>query len=105
MRSHRRSSIAPRTGATLAVAVALALLGGASGPATATLAAEPAPNGGSPGASAAPEGGDARSPGEGAGLAGAPLVAIGAVTAIGAASALATLAYVRLTGGSSGRSR
>ena len=46
---------------------------------------------------AAPEAGDTRSSGEGAGLAGAPLVAVGIVLAIGVASAAATLAYVRLT--------
>jgi hypothetical protein len=105
VRSPRRPLIAPRTGAAPALAVALVLLGGAPGAATATFAADPTPIGASPAATAAPEGGDARSPGEGAGLAGAPLVAIGAVAAIGAASAIATLAYVRLTGGSGEGSR
>ncbi len=89
----------------LALAVTLTLLGGASGPATVALAADLTPGGASPGATAAPEGGDARSSGDGAGLAGAPLVAIGAVAVIGGASALATLAYVRLTGGSGERPR
>jgi hypothetical protein len=105
VRSPRRPPIAPRTGTTLALAVTVALLAGASSPATVALAADPTPGRTSPAATAAPEGGDARSPGEGAGLAGAPLVAIGTVAAIGAASALATLAYVRLTGGSGERSR
>lgn len=46
-----------------------------------------------------PAAGDTRSPGEGPGFVGTPLVAIGAVAAIGLASVLATLAYLRLTGG------
>jgi len=51
----------------------------------------------SPGPSAA--GGDPRSSGQGPGLVGEPLVAIGLVVAIGLAAAVATLGYVRLTGG------
>jgi hypothetical protein len=45
-------------------------------------------------------GGDPRSSGEGPGLVGEPLLALGVVVAIALVSALATLAYVRLTGAS-----
>jgi hypothetical protein len=44
-------------------------------------------------------GSDTRSPGEGPGLAGAPLAALLGVLGIGVLAALATLAYVRATGG------
>jgi hypothetical protein len=44
-------------------------------------------------------GGDARSPGQGPGLVGDPLVAILIVVAIGLAAVALTLVYVRLTGG------
>lgn len=54
---------------------------------------------------AAQDGGDLRSSGEGAGLAGSPLLAIGAVLAIGVGSAAATFAYVRLSAGRAGRAR
>ena len=53
-------------------------------------AAEPAPTAG-------PVGGDPRSSGQGPGLVGDPLFAIGAVVVIGLASVLLTIAYVRLT--------
>ncbi|MBA2700295.1 MAG: hypothetical protein H0U58_01165, partial [Chloroflexi bacterium] len=53
----------------------------------------------SPAATAGAAGGDPRSSGQGPGLVGEPLLAIGLVLAIGAGTALATLAYVRLTGG------
>ena len=53
------------------------------------LAASPAP-------SAA--GGDPRSSGQGPGLVGEPLLAVGLVLAIGLAATVATLGYVRLTG-------
>lgn len=46
--------------------------------------------------------GDTRSAGEGPGLVGAPLLAIGGVLGLGLLSALVTIAYVRLTGGGSG---
>lgn len=46
--------------------------------------------------------GDTRSAGEGPGLVGAPLLAIGGVLGLGLLAALATIAYVRLTGGGSG---
>lgn len=96
----RLLAVAARTGAAIALALALALIAGGS-PGTrppATLAADPpTPLAGV--TSSAPNGGDTRSPGEGAGLAGAPALAVGAVAAIGLASALVTLAYVRLTGG------
>ena len=53
------------------------------------LAAEPA---GSPGT-----GGDPRSPGQGPGLVGDPLFAIGAVLLVAITTIVLTLAYVRLT--------
>ncbi len=50
--------------------------------------------------SPAPPGeGDPRSAGEGPGLVGAPLLAIGAVVGLGLLAVLATVAYVQLTGG------
>jgi hypothetical protein len=50
--------------------------------------------------SPAPPGeGDPRSAGEGPGLVGAPLLAIGAVVGLGIVAVLATVAYVQLTGG------
>lgn len=45
-------------------------------------------------------GGDTRSAGEGPGLVGAPLLAIGGVLALGIVAAGGTLLYVRATGGS-----
>ncbi len=45
-------------------------------------------------------GGDTRSPGEGPGLVGSPLMAIGGVLALGIVAAAGTLLYVRATGGS-----
>jgi hypothetical protein len=73
-----------RRGAVLAVVLLLLSV-------TIVLGASPEPS---------PAGaGDTRSAGEGPGLVGAPLLAIGGVVAIGAASLLATLGYVRLTGG------
>jgi hypothetical protein len=57
---------------------------------TTAMAASPAP-------SAA--GGDPRSSGQGPGLVGEPLVAVGLVIAIGLATTVATIGYVRLTGG------
>jgi hypothetical protein len=48
-------------------------------------------------------GGDPRSAGEGPGLVGAPLLAIGAVIALGALAALATTVWVRLTDSSKRR--
>lgn len=58
-------------------------------PATVALAAEPAA---SPGV-----GGDPRSPGQGPGLVGDPLFAIGAVLLVAVLSVVLTLGYVRLT--------
>lgn len=43
--------------------------------------------------------GDPRSAGEGPGLVGTPLLAIGAVLGLGVLAVLATVAYVQLTGG------
>lgn len=71
----------------LTVGVIWAFLGGFV---TTVLAASPGP-------SAA--GGDPRSSGQGPGLVGDPLAAVVLVLAIGLASTLATIAYVRLTGG------
>lgn len=52
------------------------------------LGAEPTPS---------PIGGDPRSPGEGPGLVGDPLLAIGGVLAIGLAAVVLTALWVRLT--------
>lgn len=49
-------------------------------------------------------GNDPRSSGEGPGLVGEPLLAIGLVVAIGLAALLLTLVYVRATGGRAPRS-
>ncbi len=72
----------------LTAGIVWAVLGAATGVA---LAASPDPTGAS--------GGDPRSSGQGPGLVGDPLFAIGLVIAIGLAATVATLAYVRLTGG------
>ena len=48
-------------------------------------------------------GGDTRSVGEGPGLVGAPLLAIGGVVALGIVAAGLTVLYVRATGGRSWR--
>jgi hypothetical protein len=54
--------------------------------------------------SATPVGGDPRSPGEGPGLVGDPVLAIGGVVLVALIAVGATLAYIQLTGGSrSGR--
>jgi hypothetical protein len=79
--------------------VRFAVVGGlatawASG-AVATLAASPAPT--------AAGVGDPRSSGQGPGLAGDPLFAIGVVVAIAILSLVVTLAYVRASGGPGGR--
>lgn len=68
----------------LAITLCLAL-------ATTVLAASPIPSG--------DIGGDPRSPGQGPGLMGDPAFAILAVIAIGLIATVATLAYVKLTGG------
>jgi hypothetical protein len=73
--------------ASLTIGVAWAVLGAVTATA---LAASPVP-------SAA--GGDPRSSGQGPGLVGEPLVAIAIVVAIGLAATVATIGYVRLTGG------
>ena len=54
------------------------------------LAASPQPSSGA---------GDTRSAGEAPGFVGAPLVAVAAVLALGVLAVLATIGYVRLTGG------
>jgi hypothetical protein len=94
---------------TAAVAAPRTRLVGGDGMTAATAASpanDPAGSDAPPTLFAAPagqDGGDLRSSGEGAGLAGSPLLAIGAVLAIGAGSVAATLIYVRLTAGRGGR--
>jgi hypothetical protein len=73
-----------------ALAAAIAWLVLATGVA---LAASPTPS---------PQLGDPRSGGQGPGLVGDPLLAIGAVAVIGLVSLAATLMYVRATGGRRG---
>jgi len=78
------------------LATAIATFGLLLTAASSVIAAEPAA---SPGA-----GGDPRSPGQGPGLVGDPLFAIGAVMLVALTSVVLTLAYVRLTNArSSGR--
>jgi hypothetical protein len=52
--------------------------------------------------SATPVGGDPRSPGEGPGLVGDPLLAIGGVLLVALIAVGGTLAYIRFTGGPGG---
>jgi len=79
-----------------ALATAIATFGLLLTAASSVVAAEPAA---SPGT-----GGDPRSPGQGPGLVGDPLFAIGAVVLVALTSVVLTLAYVRLTNArSSGR--
>lgn len=75
-----------RTRASLAVASSALLLVAVP---SLVLAAEPSPTGGA--------GGDPRSPGQGPGLVGDPLWAIGIVVLIAIVSLVATLAWVRAT--------
>ena len=74
-------NLRPLRAATLAVALSLLV-------AASALAAEPTPT---------PIGGDPRSPGEGPGFVGEPLLAIGAVIGIALVAVVATTAWVRLT--------
>ncbi len=74
----------------LAIGLAWAVLGALTGN---VLAASPAATAGA---------GDPRSSGQGPGLVGDPLFAIGAVLAIGIVAAIVTLAWVRSTGGHRG---
>jgi hypothetical protein len=73
--------------ACLTIGVVWAFLGGFV---TTVLAASPNPSAG---------GGDPRSSGQGPGLVGDPLMAVAVVLAIGLATTVATIGYVRLTGG------
>jgi len=73
---------------SLAVGILWALAGAVTGSA---LAASPVPS--------AVVGGDPRSSGQGPGLVGDPLTAVVLVLVIGIGAALATVAYVRMTGG------
>lgn len=75
-----------------AVAVVLALTA-----ASLALAAEPAATPGT--------GGDPRSPGQGPGLVGDPLFAIGAVVLVALTTVVLTLAYVRMTDARADRRR
>jgi len=78
------------------LATAIATFGLLLTAASSVIAAEPAA---SPGT-----GGDPRAPGQGPGLVGDPLFAIGAVVLVALTSVVLTLAYVRLTNArSSGR--
>jgi hypothetical protein len=93
------ASDAPRRPLAAAIALALGFVGvtlglawALIGAATQTaLAASPSPS--------AATGGDPRSSGQGPGLVGDPLLAIGLMLAIGLGTALVTTLYVRLTGG------
>jgi hypothetical protein len=73
--------------AAITIGVAWVFLGGFV---TTVLAASPGPSAG---------GGDPRSSGQGPGLVGDPLAAVALVLAIGLATTVATIGYVRLTGG------
>ena len=76
-----------------AVAITITLVGAGT-----ALAGSPSPAGAA--------GGDPRSSGQGPGLVGDPMMAIVLVAAIALASLVATLVYVRMTGGAGGsRSR
>ena len=81
--------VAAAAGAVLALALLTALP---------VLAADPS-------ATPGPAGGDPRSSGQGPGLVGDPLFAIGAVLAIGLLSIVLTVAWVRLTDPSRGARR
>jgi hypothetical protein len=87
-----------RDGARRSAARLAAVLGSAAGMLltlpSLVLAASPTPGPG--------DAGDPRSSGQGPGLVGDPLTAILVVVAIGVVALLATLAYVRLTGGAAG---
>ena len=95
----RRPPARPPRAAAVALGAGLVLRrrrawpGPRSGPSTATAPGRLAR------ARPAARGGDPRSTGQGPGLVGDPLLAIGLVIAIGVVAMLATLAYVRLTGG------
>jgi hypothetical protein len=77
-----------RSGATARLAAVATLLAAWLATAAVAMAASPTPD---------PIVGDPRSSGQGPGLVGDPLFALLAVVAIGFASVIVTLAYVRLT--------
>lgn len=93
------ASDAPRRPLAAAIAIAVGLVAMTFGLVWAliglatqsVLAASPSPT--------PPPGGDPRSSGQGPGLVGDPLFAIGLMLAIGIGAALVTTLYVRLTGG------
>jgi len=99
--------VAPRAvAALLGLALALAVAGLAIGatPSTVTPSAvtpsavTPSPSASPPSATGEAGAGDTRSSGQGPGFVGDPLLAILGVLAIGGGTAVATLAWVRLTG-------
>jgi hypothetical protein len=85
----RRSAALAATIATLLAILVLVAMPAAPLPVARSVAAGPSPT--------PAYAGDPRSSGEGAGLVGQPLLALGAVLTIGLASAGVTLLYVRLT--------
>jgi hypothetical protein len=106
----RRARLTARAGrriaATWVVAGLMALLVLLLGPGsdlrlggTARLAVGPAPVLAASPAASPVAGGDTRSAGEGPGLVGSPVLAIGGVLALGLAAAALTLLYVRATDG------
>ena len=80
-----------RAASTAGLAAALAAVAWLLAVALPVLAASPTPT--------AEVGGDPRSSGQGPGLVGDPLLAIGIVVAIGLVVLVATLLYIRATGG------
>jgi hypothetical protein len=79
------------TGAIVAAGLLVVMALGSAGRPSVADAASPTPT--------PAQVGDPRSSGEGAGLVGSPLVAIGGMVAVGLLAAGGTLLYVRLTGG------
>jgi hypothetical protein len=87
-RSRAGRSVSPRARLLVALLTVAWLLGASIAPA---LAASPAPSTG------ADYGGDTRTSGQGPGLVGSPLYAIGGVLAVALISIVLTTAYVRAT--------
>ena len=81
-----------------AVLLALAVLAVGGVPIAGPVAGAPVVRADSP-APSADTAGDTRSPGEGPGIAGTPILAILAVLGIGLLTTIVTTAYVRLSGG------
>jgi hypothetical protein len=93
------ASDAPRRPLVAAIAIALGLVGMTFGLAWALVAAVTQPVLAASPTATPGAGGDPRSSGQGPGLVGDPLFAIGMMLAIGIGAALVTGLYVRLTGG------